>query len=501
MRAGSLLAVAAAGLPAVGSLQLDVDSTDSIRNAASTLAYGMMDYYQNNQSTTPPTDVGTMPPPLYWWMGGAVWGGLIDFWAYTNDTRYNPTIQQGLMAQTGPDNNYMPPAYYYTLGNDDQTFWALACLSAIEYGFPVPEGNSSTMYLDLAIAVFNSQVYRWDDSSCNGGLKWQVFESRSGYHYKNSISNGGFFQMASRLARYTGNQTYLDWAEKSWDWMWDIGLIDANYNVFDGTNDLINCSEIDHTAWSYNPSMLLYGTAILYNYTDGSASEMWQERTNGLVESCARNFFGPFDNATNVAYEPSCEPSNDCNYDQKSFKAYLARWMSKASVVAPYISESVNKLLTDSAEAAAEACSGGTDGVTCGQKWYTGEWDSDYGISEQLSALEVVQSLLLLDGDAVRQYPRTNESVRVRVESSPTTTLSLETATSTASGAGEGSSDQTTTATSAQSTNTDTSQSSESGSDEEGDGNESSANFVLPASIVTWFVLPVAAGLMFIGLA
>ncbi|KAI6957141.1 hypothetical protein KC355_g13133 [Hortaea werneckii] len=174
--------------------------------------------------------------------------------------------------------------------------------------------------------------------------------------------------------------------------------------------------------------------------------------------------------------------------------------MSKASIVAPYISESVNKLLTDSAEAAAEACSGGTDGVTCGQKWYTGEWDSDYGVSEQLSALEVVQSLLLLDGDAVRQYPRTNESVRVRVESSPTTTLSLGTATSTASSAGDESSGQTTTATSAQSTSTDGSQSSESGSDEEGDGNESSANFVLPASIVTWFVLPVAAGLMFIGL-
>ncbi|KAI7648858.1 hypothetical protein KC318_g17657 [Hortaea werneckii] len=200
-------------------------------------------------------------------------------------------------------------------------------------------------------------------------------------------------------------------------------------------------------------------------------------------------------------YEPSCELSNDCNYDQKSFKACLARWMSKASVVAPYISESVSKLLTDSAEAAAEACSGGTDGVTCGQKWYTGEWDSDYGVSEQLSALEVVQCLLLLDGDAVRQYPRTNESVRVRVESSPTTTLSLGTATSTASSAGEESSDQTTTATSAQSTSTDASQSSESSSDEEGDGSESSANFVLPASIVAWFVLPVAGGLMFIGLA
>lgn len=419
-----------------------------------------------------------------------VWAGLIDFWNYTNDTRYIPTVQEALMAQTGPDNNYMPPAYFYTLGNDDQTFWALACLTAIECGFPVPEGNSSSVYLDLAVAVWNTQVYRWDTTSCNGGLKWQVFESRSGYNYKNSISNGGFFQMSARLARYTGNQTYLDWAEKSWNWMRDVDLISSDYLVFDGTNDLINCSEVDHTVWSYNPAMLLYGTALLYNYTNGSESEMWQDRTTGLVSACADRFFTPFDNATNIMYETACEPKNNCNNDQYSFKAYLARWMSKASIVAPYISDAVSMLLKPSAEAAAGACSGGADGVTCGQKWYIGGYDGSYGIGQELSALETVQSLLLLDGEVRvnRRYPLTERQVRVRVEGRPTTTLSIPPkGAATSAGGGDG----TSSAGNAQTTEADSNSRSGDGS---GGGYGSGASSVKSMSIYLLAVLPLIAG-------
>lgn len=48
---------------------------------------------------------------------------MIDYWAYTGDDSYNPTITQALLAQVGPNNNFMPPAYFSSLGNDDQAFW------------------------------------------------------------------------------------------------------------------------------------------------------------------------------------------------------------------------------------------------------------------------------------------------------------------------------------------------------------------------------------------
>ena len=81
-------------------------SLDSIKQAASTVAYGMMTYYTGNQTGQP---VGLLPNPYYWWEAGAMFGQMIEYWYYTGDTTYNAVITQGLLAQVGPDNDYMPP--------------------------------------------------------------------------------------------------------------------------------------------------------------------------------------------------------------------------------------------------------------------------------------------------------------------------------------------------------------------------------------------------------
>lgn len=222
-------------------------------------------------------------------------------------------------------------------------------------------------------------------------MKWQIFESNAGYYYKNTVSNGAFFQIAARLARYTGNQTYVEWADRAWDWMNATGLFDGAYNVFDGTDEKINCTELDHTKWSYNPSILLHGAANLYNYTNGSA--VWEERTSGLLRSTIRNFYS-LENATNVLFEQACEPFNKCNNDQYSFKAYASRYLGKTAVLAPYTLPAIRTLLTTSAQAAAQACSSGADNATCGQKWYVGGFDGNPGIGQQMSALEAVLALL-----------------------------------------------------------------------------------------------------------
>lgn len=107
---------------------------------------------------------------------------------------------------------------------------------------------------------------KWDDSTCGGGLRWQIFTFNAGYTYKNSIANGCFFNIASRLARYTGNQTYADWAEKTWDWMEGVGLISTDYKVYDGTSDTDNCTSIDHIQFSYNQGIYLFGSAVMYEF-------------------------------------------------------------------------------------------------------------------------------------------------------------------------------------------------------------------------------------------
>lgn len=115
MRLTQSVAAVAACVQLGYALDLDVTSPDSIRTAASTLAHGLMNYYQNNKTDTPKESIGTLPWPLYWWEAGAVWGGLIDYWAYTNDTSFNDVVMQAMMAQTGTDNNFLPEAYYSSM--------------------------------------------------------------------------------------------------------------------------------------------------------------------------------------------------------------------------------------------------------------------------------------------------------------------------------------------------------------------------------------------------
>ena len=97
----------------------------------------------------------------------------------------------------------------------------------------------------------------------------------------------------------------------------------------------------------------------------------------------------------NIMFEVACEPQNNCDTDQLSFKAYLSRWMAASTKYAPFVSDLVNTYLVASAQAAAKSCSGGNDGVTCGTKWTTGVWDGAYGVGQQMNALEVIQGLLI----------------------------------------------------------------------------------------------------------
>ena len=267
-------------------------------------------------------------------------------------------------------------------------------MSAAEYSHPVPANIPQSQYLTLSINVFNELASRWNSSYCGGGLKWQWRQSNRGYDYKSTIANGAFFQLGARLARYTGNLTYAEWADKTYTWLESVAFLkSATYKVLDGAGDAPdNCTKIDQHQWSYNTAAVLYGSAVMANIT---RSAKWLTRTQGLVAAASKKFFTPFPNATNVMYEYECEKTAVCNTDQFSFKAYLARWMGKASRLVDSIAPDVNDLLKASALAAASSCSGESIGSTCGTRWYVGGWDGTKGAGQQMSALETVLSCLV----------------------------------------------------------------------------------------------------------
>lgn len=398
-----LLALSFFGHVTVG-IDLDLTSDDSIKSVASTIAYDMMTYYRGNYSgQTPGILPGPPPNPsitnegYFWWEAGAMWGSLIDYWYYTGDATYNEVVAQGLLFQTGPNFDYLPQNQSNGMGNDDQGFWGMSAMTAAELGFPNPPADQP-QWLALAQGVYNTQLPRFDNV-CNGGLRWQAYSVENGYNYKNAIANGCFFNIASRLALYTGNATYAANAESTWDWVTGVGFIDPNYNVYDGANTATNCTPVDTQQYSYNSAIFLLGAATMYNYTNGS--QIWQERVEGMLNATISNFF-----PGGIAYEKICEQiPTKCSIDMLSYKAYLTRWMAAATKVAPFIYNQVKAVLETSAAAAALQCSGSPadhpNGRMCGLSWSKGtDWDGTSGVGQQMAAMEVIQSNLIQQAKA-----------------------------------------------------------------------------------------------------
>ncbi|KAL7909004.1 glycoside hydrolase family 76 protein [Trichoderma velutinum] len=385
----SALALAFLGA-SVGAINVDFTSDASIKDGASTIAYGLMKYYNGNQTGQIP---GNLPQGYYWWETGALFTALIDYWVKTGDDSYNTLTTQGLLHQVGTNNDFLPANQTKTEGNDDQGIWALAAIAAAESGFPSPP-KDSPQWQDLAENVFNAFVQRWDTKTCDGGLRWQIFTFNAGYDFKNSASNGVFFDLSARLFLQTKNSTYSDWATKIFSWEQDSGLITDSYQVFEGLSTE-NCKNIDKTQSSLSASLFLHGSAVLYNAT---TSKDWKTNVDGLLKGVQDTFV-----SNGVFVEVACEAPKTCTNDLQAYKGFLVRSLEETAQLAPYTGDSIQPLLLTNAKAAAKACSGspskgfaGQSGTACGFSW-TGSnatFDGLTGVGEQMNALSAVVSTL-----------------------------------------------------------------------------------------------------------
>jgi mannan endo-1,6-alpha-mannosidase len=86
-----------------------------------------------------------------------------------------------------------------------------------------------------------------------------------------------------------------------------------------------------------------------------------------------------------------CEATAKCNIDQRSFKAYLARWLASTAEIAPFTHDLIMPKVATSAEAAVQTCTAGASGTQCGLRWVLGANDGAFlGVGEQMAALEIV---------------------------------------------------------------------------------------------------------------
>lgn len=168
-----------------------------MKAAAALVAEDLLTFYP---ISTPGWVPGILPGPppdgdYYWWQGGAMWGTLMDYRAHTEDDSYDDTITTAMLHQVGPDKDFMPLNWSASMGNDDQSFWALSAMLAAETGYPDPPTDQA-QWLALAQAVFNEQTSedrRVDSGKCKWGLRWQVFSTNNGFNYVNSMLDQRFY--------------------------------------------------------------------------------------------------------------------------------------------------------------------------------------------------------------------------------------------------------------------------------------------------------------------
>lgn len=249
-----------------GAIQLDVKSQDSIKSAARSLAGGIIAAYNDSLAS----EDGGIPGlfdgknDIYFWESGTLWNALLGYSYLTGDSQYDATISEALQFQLGDYDAFMPPNQTKTLGNDDQSCWALSAMTAAEIGLPKPKDAE---WVDYARNVWQIQSERLGsgEDKCAGGLRWQIYTFNAGYNYMNAWSNGNFFLLSSRLAKFTGNATYSQYADKIFKWSQTVGLVDKDFSVYDGTDSVANCSEVSKLRWTATHGLYTEGAALMYN--------------------------------------------------------------------------------------------------------------------------------------------------------------------------------------------------------------------------------------------
>lgn len=397
-------------LAQVEAITLYPDDRTSILNALDTVIQGTLTYcpwFKNTSGATP----GMFQPPYYWWEAGVVWGSLIDYSAYSGNHTLDSWVREALVFQSGSNWDFMTENQTSVEGNDDQAFWGIAAMNAAEKNFTSP-GGKYPPWLYFAQGTFNTMANRWSTTDCQGGLRWQIYSWNAGYDYKNMVSNGCLFHLASRLARFTNNVTYVEWAERVWDWAMDIGFmhpinpsaadpVDVQIQVFDGAHTTKNCSDLTTAEWSYDQGLLISGTAYLYNYT---GDQKWLDRSK-MLWGRAKQLFGSdgsgFFPDKSIAYEASCQAVDSsritCSNDMRCFKGIFLSMLGLATQVAPELKDLMWTNIKASSQAAAWSCSGGYDGVTCGLSWLKQGWDNYFGLGEQSCALQAFNTLLAMN--------------------------------------------------------------------------------------------------------
>lgn len=210
----------------------------------------LQEWYQNDTGLYETTS---------WWNAANAITAIIDYSRITGTKDYLGVIDNTFekckefeVQMPDPKDNWICRNYindYY----DDEGWWILAWIEAYDL-------TNDDKYLKMARITFADMATGWDDF-CGGGVYWK--KPNIG---KSAVQNELFMLAALRLHQRGGGSTqgkdYLEWAEDTWKWFLNSGMLNDQYLV---ENGLSNQCEVNSGSYhTYNQGMILSALVELH---------------------------------------------------------------------------------------------------------------------------------------------------------------------------------------------------------------------------------------------
>ncbi|KAK7687573.1 hypothetical protein QCA50_009461 [Cerrena zonata] len=254
------------------------------------------------------------------------------------------------------------------------------------------------------VGMFSSPYYWWNAGEAFGGLiDYYTYCDSDNSTLEKLIYNGMYHQAGDDYNYIPSNQSMTEGNDDQGVWgmatmqavernftnpkdhSW-LEMTQAIYNTMNARWDTTYCDGglrwqifTWNSGYNYKNSIangcLFHLAARLARYTDNKTYAKVAEKVWNWMEGVG---FFEYNNVTFDIYD-GAKISNNCSDITKT----------------PSTKDTISTWIDTSAQGAASSCSGGTDGITCGEDWSKGSWDGVYGLGEQMSALEVMMALIV----------------------------------------------------------------------------------------------------------
>ncbi|KAJ3254291.1 hypothetical protein HK103_007261 [Boothiomyces macroporosus] len=263
---------------------------------------------------------------LDYWPRANVYQAMFDHYELTGlrDSTLNQYLSKlSKFDYKGDSNQYL----------DDRAWLALAALKAHDL-------QPNQEYIDHAAHEHQLMQQSWS-SKCGGGVLWTINGD-----YKNTIANGLYFELSSKLFLKTKNQFYLNEAQKTIDWIMNVAKLYDGKVFLDGIKNIDSTCSLNGGIYSYQHGVIISGMVNMYKAT---SDQNWL----GQAVQMAVNSISSFSTNNVIREYSSCDRSgsaNDCGNDGALFKGIYVRGLYRllqVTGVNPQTS-SVAKLLSNS---------------------------------------------------------------------------------------------------------------------------------------------------------